>query len=97
MDDLVWHEVECAAGLSYAYVVRDIAGTYLGCFYLYPLGRRAPLDDALVAYDVDVSWWVDSAAYGAGAYTKLYNALRAWLAIDFPFWKPYFSNREIPA
>ncbi len=96
VDDLVWHEVEWAAGLSYAYVVRDAGGTYLGCFYLYPLGRRATLDEARVAYDVDVSWWVDAAAYERGDYARLYDALRAWLASEFPFWKPYFSNREIP-
>lgn len=96
LDDLVWHEVEWSAGISFAYVVRDAAGTYLGCFYLYPLGRRAALSEEVLGFDVDVSWWVSSSAYDSGYYARLYDALRAWLANAFPFWKPYFSNREIP-
>ena len=31
-----------------------------------------------------------------GDYDKLYAALRHWLANEFPFWRPYYSNREIP-
>ncbi|GAB7336608.1 hypothetical protein MBLNU13_g10306t2 [Cladosporium sp. NU13] len=38
--DLAWHEREQKTGTSFAYVVRDDQGTYLGCFYLKPLGRR---------------------------------------------------------
>ena len=29
--DLVWHECEFREGASFAYVVRDTEGTYLGC------------------------------------------------------------------
>jgi hypothetical protein len=94
--DLVWHELEFRDGYSFTYAVYDTGGNYLGCCYLYPLGRRTKLSEALLDYDVDVSWWVTPAAYERGDYDKLYTALRHWLATEFPFWRPYYSNREIP-
>ena len=94
--DLVWHELEFREADSFTYVVRDAAGGYLGCCYLYPMGRRAALTEELARYDVDVSWWVTPDAYANGHYTKLYLALRHWLAAEFPFWDPHYSNVEIP-
>ena len=95
--DLVWHECEFRENDSFTYVLRDSDDGYLGCCYLYPMGRRKPLTDELLAYDVDVSWWVTPAGYNAGYYTKAYAALGAWLASDsFPFDAPYYSNAEIP-
>ena len=94
--DLVWHELEFREGYSFAYAVYDTAGGYLGCVYLYPMGRRTALTPELVEHDVDVSWWVTPGAYDGGYYTKLYLALRQWMADGFPFTRPYYSNREIP-
>jgi hypothetical protein len=94
--DLVWHEAEFRDGHSYTYAVYDAEGGYLGCCYLYPLGKRAPLTAELLAYDVDVSWWVTPDAYGRGYYPKLYAALRSWVTDAFPFTRPYYSNAEIP-
>jgi hypothetical protein len=94
--DLVWHELEFREASSFTYVLRDDAGGYLGCAYLYPMGGRTPLDEEKIAYDVDVSWWVTPEAYSAGYYAKVYEGLRHWLADELPFWKPYFSNAEIP-
>jgi RimJ/RimL family protein N-acetyltransferase len=94
--DLVWHECEFRDGGSYTYVLRDTAGGYLGCCYLYPMGGRTKLTDDLLDHDVDVSWWVTPSAYDRGYYTKAHSALKHWLAADFPFRKPYFSNRRIP-
>jgi hypothetical protein len=94
--DLVWHELEFRDGDSFTYVVRDANGGYLGCAYLYPMGRRRPLSEELLAHDVDVSWWVTPDAYGRGDYEKLYRALRHWLAEEFPFAAPFYSNAEIP-
>jgi hypothetical protein len=51
----------------------------------------------LLDYDVDVSWWVTPAAYEHGYYSKLYAALQHWLAREFPGWRPYHSNLEIPS
>jgi hypothetical protein len=94
--DLVWHELEFRDGDSFTYVVRLTDGSYVGCAYLYPLGRRRPLSEELLAYDVDVSWWVTPDAYERGDYEKLYRALRHWLAEAFPFAAPFYSNAEIP-
>ena len=94
--DLVWHECEFREGESFTYAVYDSRGQYLGCCYLYPIGRRAPLTEELLKYDVDVSWWVTPDAYERGYYRKLYAALRHWIAGAFPFTKAYYSNTEIP-
>jgi hypothetical protein len=94
--DLVWHECEFREGDSFTYAAYDTEGRYLGCCYLYPLGRRTPLTEELLGYDVDVSWWVTPDAYRRGYYAKLYRALRHWIATEFPFPKAYYSNAEIP-
>jgi hypothetical protein len=94
--DLVWHELEFREGASFTYVVRDANGGYLGCCYLYPMGRRTELTEALFGYEVDVSWWVTPDAYERGYYRTLYRALRHWLAERFPLGAPYYSNAEIP-
>ena len=77
--DEVWHECEFREGDSFTYAVYDSRGHYLGCCYLYPMGRRAPLTEELLTYDVDVSWWVTPGAYERGYYTQLYAALRHWI------------------
>jgi hypothetical protein len=94
--DLVWHECEFRDGGSYTYAVYDTDDRYLGCCYLYPMGRRTQLTEDLLKYDVDVSWWVTPTAYDQGYYLKLYRALRHWLAVELPFSEPYYSNRVIP-
>ena len=94
--DLVWHELEFREAYSFSYAVYDSAGQYLGCCYLYPMGRRTPLTPDLLEYEVDVSWWVTQDAYDRGYYTKLYRALRHWVTGDFPFTRPYYSNSEMP-
>jgi hypothetical protein len=60
------------------------------------VGRRAPLTEELRQRDVDVSWWVTTEFYDLGYYSKLYDAARHWLATQWPFTTPYFSNAEIP-
>jgi len=94
--DLVWHELEFREGASFAYAVYDADGGYLGCCYLYPMGRRTELSAALLDRDVDVSWWVTPDAYEQGYYEKLYRALGHWLGDELPFSAPYYSNVEVP-
>jgi hypothetical protein len=94
--DLAWHEREFRDGGSFAYVVHDASGTYVGCFYLYPMGVRTTLTDELLSYDIDASWWVSAEAYKHGYYEKLYQALQMWLASGFPGQNIYYSNKEIP-
>ena len=94
--DVVWHELEFRDGHSFTYVVRDTDGGYVGCAYLYPMGRRTELTEALLAHDVDVSWWVTPDNYARGRYASLHRALGTWLAEQFPFTAPYYSNAELP-
>jgi hypothetical protein len=94
--DLVWHEVEFRDAVSFTYVVRHGDGGYVGCAYLYPIGRRTTLSEALLDNDVDVSWWVTPDSYARGEYRTLHRALRRWLSESFPFVAPHYSNVEIP-
>lgn len=95
--DLVWHEAEFRDATSLTYAVYDTEGGYLGCCYLYPMGRRTELSEELLGYDVDVSWWVTPDAYERGFYEKLHRALRHWLAGELPLGAPYYSNAAIPS
>jgi RimJ/RimL family protein N-acetyltransferase len=95
--DLVWHECEFREGYSFSYAVHTDQGEYLGCCYFYPLGRRTPLSEELVSFDVDVSWWVTPSAYERGYYEKLFRALRQWGTVDFHFTRLHFSNSVVPA
>jgi hypothetical protein len=61
------------------------------------MGGRTRLSGALLDRDVDVSWWVTPDAYERGYYAKLHQALQRWVADEFPFRAPYYSNAEIPA
>src|SRR5437763_829496 len=72
------------------------AGEQLGCCYLCSVGGGTRLSAELLRYDVDVSWWVTPDAYGRGYYTKVYRALRHWIATAFPFPAAHYSNAEIP-
>jgi hypothetical protein len=94
--DLVWHELEFREGASFTYAVYTASGRYLGCCYLYPMGRRVELTEDLARFDVDVSWWVTPIGYEQGYYVKLYRALRSWMRDIFPFKAVHYSNREIP-
>ena len=82
--DLVWHECEFREGDSFSYALYNENDGYLGCFYLYPLGRRGPLTEDLLGYDVDASWWVTPDAYARGYYAMAYQAIRHWTAAQFP-------------
>ncbi len=95
--DLVWHECEFRENDSFTYVTHDAVGRYVGCCYLYPMGRRKPLTEELARFDVDVSWWVTPNAHTHGYYTKVHAALQHWITTAFPFTNPYYSNTKIPA
>ncbi len=93
--DMAWHEREFRDGDSFTYAVYGTSGTYIGCFYLYPMGLRTPLTEELLSYDVDASWWVTTDAYKQGYYQKLYKALQQWLS-ELSLENVYYSNKEIP-
>lgn len=72
--DLAWHQKEFADSRSFAWVVEDEAGRYIGCAYVVPtLGTT---DEA------DVWWWLRNGATDRGP--AFANAFAAWL--DGPDW-----------
>ena len=92
--DLGWHQREFERKTSFAYTVMNLNETEcLGCFYLYPPGTRAPVEDGA---DVDVSFWVTKKAYRDGLYPILYNRLDNWLKSKWPFKKVQYTNIKIP-
>ncbi len=94
--DLVWHEGEWKENKSFSYVLETSGLGYVGCAYLYPLGVRQELSEELVAYDVDVSWWVTTEAYEQGVYEIVFEALKKWVPTRYPFARPHFSNVVVP-
>ncbi|MCA9309481.1 GNAT family N-acetyltransferase, partial [Candidatus Saccharibacteria bacterium] len=90
--DLAWHEREFRDKTSFAYVVYDQSGAYIGCFYLYPIGERTPYSKDTKGFDIDASWWVTTNAYNEGYYEKLYAAIQVWLANEFSFANVIYSN-----
>lgn len=92
--DLAWHEREFRDGDSFAYAIYSNDNEYVGCFYLYGIGLRTPLNEETIDYEVDASWWITEKAYDDGYYEKVYEALQKWLNEDFAFTKVIYSNKE---
>jgi len=44
--DLSWHQREFENGSSFAYLMRNKDGAYIGCAYLYPMNFRSKITDA---------------------------------------------------
>jgi len=70
--DLAWHQREFAARRSFAWVIEDAEGAYLGCLYVYPsiTGEKS----AEVAW-----WWRTNAVVAKPSFRE---HLRAWLLGD---------------
>jgi hypothetical protein len=74
--DLGWHQKEFELRRSFAYtVVTPDESRVLGCVYLYPS------DEA----DVEVRLWVRREAWDEGLDPLLEQAVREWLAEQWPF------------
>lgn len=70
--DLAWHQREFEARRSFAWVIEDAGGSYLGCLYVYPsiAGEHAA--------DV-VWWWRSGTTVDKPGFREL---LEEWLAGD---------------
>lgn len=92
--DLAWHQREFDHKSSFAYTVMNPDETEcLGCLYFYSAGFRKAAPEGS---DVDVSFWVTQKGYEQGLYEELYKAIKEWLAKDWPFKQPFWSNNELP-
>ncbi|GIX13091.1 MAG: hypothetical protein KatS3mg118_1050 [Paracoccaceae bacterium] len=83
--DLAWHQREFTAGRSFAWVIRDGRGAYLGCAYVYP--SIAGLAEAEVRF-----WFRSTAVVDRGDFAR---RLMAWLS--GPPWPPLTMRLTTPA
>ena len=70
--DLAWHQREFESRRSFAWIVEDAAGAYLGCLYVYPSIAGDP--------SAEVKWWWRTGAVVSKRSFR--EHLQAWLATD---------------
>lgn len=74
--DLAWHEREFTTKRSFSWILRDDAGCYLGCFYIYPaIGARGTAKVVL---------WIRKRDDRAVLAATLRAALEDWTAQALP-------------
>ena len=77
-EDLLHHEREIAAHLSFNYALFDDAESeLLGCVYIDPPEK--------VGADAEVSWWVRDEYHGTDVESSLDQVVVDWLATAWPF------------
>ncbi len=89
--DLSWHQREFEFGSSFAYLLRDKKGEYIGCAYLYPMNFRSKIADAK-KYEVDFSFWVTQDFFNLGYYNLVKIEFMEQLK-KIGFKKIYYSNK----
>jgi hypothetical protein len=70
--DLAWHQREFESRRSFAWVIEDVVGEYLGCLYVYPSisGEKS----------ADVAWWWRTGI--AISDHSFREQVQAWLSAD---------------
>ena len=86
--DLGWHQKEFQMRRSFAYtVVTPSESQVTGCVYINPTPKRG--------YDAVVYLWARQSELAGGLESRLYTAVREWMAKDWPFKKVAFPGRSI--
>jgi hypothetical protein len=86
--DLGWHQKEFQMRRSFAYTVVDrTEARVLGCVYINPSSRRG--------HDAEVTLWARQSELAGGLESRLYQAVRQWIARDWPFAAAAFPGRDI--
>jgi len=86
--DLGWHQKEFQTRRSFAYTVVTPSGTVvIGCVYIEPALKRG--------YDAAVYLWARQSELAGGLETRLYAAVRSWIAKEWPFKTVAFPGRDI--
>jgi RimJ/RimL family protein N-acetyltransferase len=88
--DLAWHQREFEYNLSFAFLIRDLEGKYMGCIYLYPMGFRSSPPNKN-EFEVDFSFWLTKDFYNQGFYEVVRSEFTKYLQ-DIGFTKIYYSN-----
>lgn len=86
--DLGWHQKEFQRRRSFAYtVVTPSESLVTGCVYINPTPKRG--------YDAVVYLWARRSELAGGLETRLYSAVREWIAKEWPFKKVAYPGRDI--
>jgi hypothetical protein len=86
--DLGWHQKEFQRRRSFAYtVVTPSESEVTGCVYINPTPKRG--------YDAVVFLWARQSELKGGLETRLYAAVREWMAKEWPFKKVAYPGRDI--
>jgi hypothetical protein len=86
--DLGWHQKEFQRRASFAYtVVTPSESKVTGCVYINPTRKRG--------YDAVVFLWARQSELQSGLESRLFSAVRDWLAKEWPFKKVAFPGRDI--
>jgi hypothetical protein len=86
--DLGWHQKEFQRRRSFAYtVVTPSESQVTGCVYINPTPKRS--------YDAVVYLWARQSELAGGLESRLYSAVREWIAKEWPFKKVAFPGRNI--
>ncbi len=86
--DLGWHQKEFQTRRSFAYtVVAPDESRVLGCVYIEPTRRKG--------HDAEVYLWARQSELAGGLEDRLYAAVRAWIATEWPFAAAAFPGRDV--
>ena len=86
--DLGWHQKEFQMRRSFAYTVVGLdESQVLGCLYINPTTKAD--------YDAHVTMWVRTSVLDKGLDAILFNAVKQWIAKEWPFRKVAYPGREI--
>jgi hypothetical protein len=86
--DLGWHQKEFQTRRSFAYtVVTPSESMVIGCVYIDPTRKRG--------YDAEIYLWARQSELASGLESRLFSAVRDWVAREWPFQKVAFPGRDI--
>ena len=86
--DLGWHQKEFQLRRSIASTVVSLAeDRVLGCVYIEPTRKRG--------HDAVIFLWARQSELEGGLETRLYEAVRQWVAEEWPFESPGYPGRSI--
>jgi hypothetical protein len=86
--DLGWHQKEFQRRRSFAYtVVNPSESMVTGCVYINPTSKRG--------YDAVVYLWARQSELSSGLETRLYAAVKEWVAKEWPFERVAYPGRDI--
>lgn len=86
--DLGWHQKEFQIRRSFTYTVVALdESMVLGCVYILPASKTG--------YDAEVFMWIRQSHLASGMEDRLFDAVRQWVAADWPFIAVAYPGRSI--